>query len=143
MHDGLKRVVEWLDRCDWKRRVGSKKYICVRCDHIVASLPKSGFFMCSAGRTNHIGYSFWCPGCDHFHAFWIKPSSHREGKNPVWTFDGNEDSPTFHPSLLNEGSSGDRCHLFLEKGVIRFCADCTHPYRGQAVPLRKCPWPGY
>ena len=42
----------------------------------------------------HYGYRFHCPGCDEEHVIPTRP--HPQG----WDFDGNEESPTFSPSIL-------------------------------------------
>ena len=74
---------------------------------------------------------FWCPGCEDVHRF-------EEGK---WTFNGDYDKPTFHPSLLLNGNPAlhnpavPRCHLFLTEGILTFLSDCTHKLVGQRVPL--------
>lgn len=80
-----------------------------------------------------IGYSFDCPGCDHLHAYWTV--NYRPKGNPTWNFNGDVESPTFTPSLLNRGGEVKRCHLFVKAGVIEFCGDCTHELAGQKVPM--------
>ena len=80
-----------------------------------------------------LGYTFWCPGCDHSHVFWT-------AGNLVWSFDGNLEQPTFSPSLLNTcdphpDPKQRRCHLFLQAGKIVYCADCAHDLAGRTVPL--------
>lgn len=44
----------------------------------------------------------WCPGCDSLHPFRVKgPNGETPpGDEPLWDWDGNEESPTFNPSLL-------------------------------------------
>lgn len=79
------------------------------------------------------GYSFYCPGCEHGHCFFTSGSL-------VWDFDGNLDSPTFSPSLLNTCDSHPdpkqrRCHLFLRAGKLEFLSDCAHDLAGQTVDL--------
>lgn len=79
---------------------------------------------------------FWCPGCEAAHAFYL----------PRWTFDGNYTEPTVSPSLLchpnppTEGYAGTpQCHLFLERGSLKFLSDCTHKLAGQTVKLPPLP----
>ncbi len=85
-----------------------------------------------------VGYAFWCPGCEEAHAYYT--ANWREGGNPVWHFNGNEDKPTFSPSLLVRTPPIRRCHIFLTDGVIHFLSDCSHKLAGQNVPLPECPF---
>lgn len=71
---------------------------------------------------------FWCPGCRCAH-FII------EGR---WYFDGNEERPTFSPSILVKSSNADgdtTCHSFVKDGEIEFLGDCTHALAGKTVPM--------
>lgn len=73
---------------------------------------------------------FWCPGCDQAH--WI---------DSRWTFDGDLERPTFHPSVLVYGVK--RCHSFIRAGNIQFLADCSHELAGSTVALpdiASTPW---
>lgn len=81
------------------------------------------------------GYLFFCPGCKYSHTFDVDR----------WTFDGNMELPTFNPSLLYEGYIGegrprDRCHLYLEAGIIKFLSDCSHELAGQEVEMVEFPY---
>lgn len=94
------------------------------------------------GKTTYVGYAFYCPGCEHHH---VIPTEQAAG-GPVWAFDGNLESPTFAPSLLNtceEGASRTprRCHLFVRAGKLEFCGDCTHPFAGRTVDIPDPPGP--
>lgn len=68
------------------------------------------------------------------------------GNGRRWTFDGNLEQPTFHPSLNVKREPTDKtrqtkiCHSFVEQGVIKFLGDCTHELAGQAVELPEIPW---
>lgn len=101
------------------------------------------------------GVAFWCPGCSGSHAIVTRRSD--PTKHPIWTWDGNVDSPTFSPSVLvtvrwslvskGEGDTAeDRrdevCHSFVEAGSIRFLGDCTHALAGQKVTLPDWPEDG-
>lgn len=109
---------------------------------------------------NHNGGSsagFYCPGCKELHAVNITP-----GSSPLWTYNNNPYSPTFHPSVLvqsghyakhydgkgcwctyykehpEEEDDGFRCvicHSFIRDGKIIFLNDCTHALAGQTVDL--------
>lgn len=95
------------------------------------------------------GYSHWCPGCLEMHAIYMSaPNVYKS--NPVWSFDGNLNAPTFGPSIhiwcnqpgdegYDASEPSERCHYFLEGGVIRFLDDCTHSLKGQKVPLPLLP----
>jgi hypothetical protein len=78
-----------------------------------------------------------CPVCG-WHEF---PKVGRPGAS--WTFNGNYEKPTFHPSMnekvgpFPDGHS-TRCHFVLTNGVLKFCDDCTHDMKGKSVPLE--PW---
>jgi hypothetical protein len=93
---------------------------------------------------------FWCPGCDGAHQIQVG-----EGPGPRWGFNGDQDRPTFTPSVLVRGTqpitddeharimSGERitprpmvCHSFVTEGHIQFLGDCTHGLAGQTVPLK-------
>ncbi len=86
----------------------------------------------------HYGYRFHCPGCDDEHVITTKP--HPNG----WDFDGNEQAPTFSPSILvypakhwKDGQAVDtpRCHSFVRAGRIEFLNDSTHALAGRTVEL--------
>jgi hypothetical protein len=84
----------------------------------------------------HYGYRFDCPGCGEPHVIPTKP--HERG----WDFNGNEERPTFGPSILvYEVKAADgsvfspRCHSFVRDGRIEYCGDSTHALAGQTVDL--------
>jgi hypothetical protein len=61
----------------------------------------------------------------------------REGGNPVWTFNGSVDKPTFGPSILATIQDEPRkiCHSYVVDGRIQFLADCWHALAGKTVDL--------
>lgn len=87
---------------------------------------------------------FWCPGCDKGHQFYVARNKNLE-HNPVWKWDGNEERPTFEPSLAvyRRGTQTKdnifECHLFLRNGRLQFLSDCDHGLAGQTVDLPD--WP--
>lgn len=118
-------------------------------------MSAAGRFLC---RTSE-GYAFWCPGCKEGHQVRVGVAD-----RPCWTFNDNEDAPTFSPSVLvtsghfmaehkggrcwctfNAEHPDDisfscfRCHSFVTDGRIQFLSDCSHPLAGQTVDLP--PWP--
>lgn len=92
-----------------------------------------------------LGYTdwiFWCPGCKQLHSYRTKNPP--GVAHPCWSFNGNEERPTFEPSLLYYTSApgGGRnvlCHLFLRDGQLQFLSDCPHHLMGQTVPLPELP----
>jgi len=94
----------------------------------------------SDGVTTY-GYHFQCPGCEEIHTV-------RVGDKHGWTFNGDLERPTFHPSVLcwrnmftgrTTPPEYIRCHSFVLDGMIRFLGDCTHKLAGQTVPLGDLP----
>lgn len=79
--------------------------------------------------------AFWCPGCDMLHPLAIEKPNHLGAK---WSFDGNLELPTFHPSVVLKGPFG-QCHSFIIEGRIRFLNDCEHKLSGQIVELPDIP----
>lgn len=78
---------------------------------------------------------FFCPGCQYYHHFHIEKGPLWDGQ-PIWTWNGDMDKPTFSPSLgINMRMPEHRCHLFLREGKIQFLADSHHSLAGQSVDL--------
>ena len=80
-----------------------------------------------------------CPACGFEHSFRVDLIGHGKWKGDVWSFDGNYETPTFSPSM---GSNLRKvvephpvCHSFLQDGVWKFLADCTHEMANQHVPM--------
>lgn len=91
----------------------------------------------------------FCPACKCGHLFRI----------PLWTFNGDQEKPTFRASMMVRGyemspegeamvKRGERppagqrypghekiCHSFVTDGKIQFLDDSTHALRGQTVDL--------
>jgi len=67
---------------------------------------------------------FWCPGCRSHHYL-----------DDRWTVTGPADAPSARPSVLVGREPGSRCHLFLERGHIRYLQDSDHDLAGQTVPM--------
>jgi hypothetical protein len=57
--------------------------------------------------------------------------------HPIWEFDGNENSPTFKPSLKYLGYRC--CHIVLTKGILNYCSDSFHKFSGKSIALPD--WP--
>jgi hypothetical protein len=98
--------------------------------------------------------TFWCGGCQCGHYFRTEPSppsspfaAGDQGSQAIWSWDGNEQSPTVSPSILVrynghdagvDGAPPQRCHLFIRSGHIDYLSDCTHALAGKTVPME--PW---
>ena len=63
------------------------------------------------------------------HVIYTRPDVQPNGH--FWTFDGNEESPTFAPSINIVG----RCHYHIRAGRIEFCGDSKHALAGKTVNL--------
>ena len=58
----------------------------------------------------------------------------------AWGWDGNEEAPTFTPSVLLTDPSRNRvCHSFVRGGMVEYLNDCTHADAGKTVPLPDLP----
>ncbi len=97
--------------------------------------PYTGY---SVQENTILGYHFWCPGCKRVHGFRIRRYEADESPQPLWTFDGDLNKPTFSPSLLYQTVT-PRCHLFLTGGQLHFLTDCGHELAGKVVDLPD--WP--
>lgn len=86
--------------------------------------------------------TFWCPGCDGGHTIFV-------GGAETWTWNGDDEKPTFNPSVLANGtpSAGSdewnakhpRCHSFVRDGMIQYLSDSNHALAGLTVPMEKLP----
>jgi hypothetical protein len=89
--------------------------------------------------TREIRWAIFCPGCRCYHAMHVqggKPTS------PKWTFNGDVNYPTFHPSVLcrweypvASQKPPKICHSWIRAGRITFLDDSTHELAGQTVDL--------
>ncbi len=87
-----------------------------------------------------VGYCFWCPACEEVHCFRI--AHYAAAPNaPLWTFNGNLESPTFTPSLrMFKTEVTPECHLNLTDGEIQYHSDCGHSWAGKKIPLPEMPF---
>lgn len=81
---------------------------------------------------------FFCPACQQAHVVRVPPHPH------AWAYDGNEVSPTFHPSIKVSGQHPETgeptvCHSYLRQGQFEYLADCTHAMAGRSMPLPAMP----
>jgi len=90
------------------------------------------------GHANINAVSYYCPGCRHAHTL-----PYGDGPSPRWTWNGDELTPTFGPSIRTSrpaGPYGDNdeqvpeltlCHHFVVAGIIQFLDDSSaHSLRG-------------
>ena len=87
-------------------------------------------------KEEHIGWVYWCVGCDEAHQI-----------DDRWTFNGDVKKPTIGASILVRGvkdAASDPtptiCHSFVTDGKIRYLGDCTHALKGKTVPMEPLPW---
>lgn len=89
-------------------------------------------------KGEHKGWMIFCPACKCGHLF-----------DKRWTFNGDQEKPTFRASYLvhhvdgyNDPKTGEviykptlRCHNYVTDGNIQFLSDCEHEMANQTVPL--------
>lgn len=101
-------------------------------------------------RTEDGSLLWWCVACGHAHG----------GPPSRWSFNGDEEHPTFTPSFLVRsghyipGHTGDCwctwnathpedpsgfacrvCHTVIRNGQIQYLGDCTHAYAGKTIDM--------
>lgn len=78
------------------------------------------------------GYGRWirfmCPGCKESHIVYVGKAF-----EPAWGWNGNDEKPTFTPSILIRGEH--RCHSFARDGQIQFLSDCHHSLARKTMDL--------
>lgn len=70
-----------------------------------------------------------CPGCGRHHRVRV------EGEGDTWYWNGDEERPTFTPSVHVMPGSKAECHFHVEDGRIQFLPDCYHELAGETVEL--------
>ena len=88
--------------------------------------------MGKSGDKNSPDLLFFCPGCKIGHGVWL---SRRSQNGSIWTYNGDKDKPTIHPSVLVRLDENKICHSFVKEGKIQFLSDCTHSLANQTVEL--------
>ena len=86
---------------------------------------------------------FFCPGCCQVHGFrtkeWPEPPGLTDEEKELfknkWTWNGDEEHPTLHPSIHVKDETGTQCHCFVNNGFIQFLRDCKHRYKGKTMEL--------
>ena len=82
-------------------------------------------------RKTQDGLMFFCPACNTSHGIKL-------GRNG-WSWNENEDKPTFNPSLYSVAGEL-KCHCFVRDGRIEYLTDSTHDLRGKSVELPDWPF---
>lgn len=98
-------------------------------EDVLIQMAESEHGFCVPGE---VIWNWWCPGCECLH--WTRT----KGSEPCWGWDGSTSKPTFTPSVLvrsGNASGPTVCHSFVTNGVIHYLDDCTHPLKGQNVPM--------
>jgi hypothetical protein len=82
--------------------------------------------MVKADGVTHHAWLFHCPACDAVHQC-----------DDRWSFNGDQERPTFGGSVLVHEGSPDRarCHSVVTDGRIAYCEDCSHSMKSQTVDL--------
>jgi hypothetical protein len=79
---------------------------------------------------------------------WHEFPKERLSNGHAWTFNGDLFVPTFSPSMnlswnppgnphFNPDVESGRCHFTVVNGIIMYCGDCSHTFRG---PHPMLPW---
>ena len=92
------------------------------------SMYKEDFFIEESDRL-----TFYCPACGFCHSLDNK-----------WFITWLNDKPSATPSIVCDYPWGEertmqRCHSYIEHGIIKYLNDCTHNLKGQSVQMIKPP----
>lgn len=95
-------------------------------------------------KTGRVAY--FCPGCNSLVYLNVD-----RPERPRWEFNGDMQSPTITPSVLQKvGPYGehwapekigktDVCHAYVKNGSIEYLGDCTHELAGKTIPMVDIP----
>ena len=79
---------------------------------------------------------FYCPACKCCHSIKVY-----EDSNKGWTWNGDDDKPTFSPSLLvnknQRNPMAPICHSYVRGGKIEYLNDCTHDFKGNTIDMEE------
>ena len=53
-----------------------------------------------------------------------------------WSWNGDTEKPTLKPSISTTDGT-HKCHTFVNDGMVKFLADCTHEFAGKTLPLNE------
>lgn len=95
-------------------------------------------------------FEFYCPGCRCNHGFRTRAYKMPEGlsaeyqksfNKSKWTFDGDYDSPTIHPSVRVYRTIIKKdetiCHFWMKKGMIQYLTDSKHKLKGKTIKMQE------
>lgn len=95
-----------------------------------------GYFPCSAAEATHVELNMPGPLSHRYIPVILRGSRKDTG---CWTWNGDTEKPTLHPSILTEGygftDQLHRCHTWVNDGMAQFLPDCSHELAGQTVEL--------
>lgn len=75
------------------------------------------FYVAQSGDPSPVGMTYCCPcGCGLIGALPFKPE-----RSPSWTWDGDPEKPTLHPSVHHKIDGKTHWHGWLTKGVWEAC----------------------
>lgn len=80
------------------------------------------------------GLGYYCPGCKLTHIFRVSRGLAWNGE-PVWTWNGDIDRPTFSPSMGCNMGTEIQCHSFVRDGKIEYLSDSRHELAGQTIEM--------
>lgn len=89
-------------------------------------------------RRDEHSLMYWCLGCDMFHPVYLSKPPYNPNTD-TWTWNGEVEKPTFHPSLNTKLGPGKQCHIFIRDGLIVYLDDCHHHLKGQTIELPDIP----
>lgn len=125
----------------------------------VKIIDGQGYVECPAAEATHLTINL--PGPSGQLTLPVMIGGRREG-TPNWTWNGDVEKPTLHPSVLSQSGhyalgfeQGDscwctyakehpdktnlfhcyRCHTHINDGMVQFLGDCSHELAGQRLPL--------
>lgn len=76
---------------------------------------------------------FWCEGCEQYHGIQLNQNLNL----PFWSWDGNNDYPTFTPSMIIKWNDQVLCHFLIKNGMIQYSEDSQHMFAGLTIPLSE------
>lgn len=75
---------------------------------------------------------FYCEGCEYHHRIQLNIAF-----EPHFSFDGNNEYPTFSPSMIIKYKDDVICHFKITDGMIQYSEDSKHMFAGLTIPLSE------
>jgi hypothetical protein len=98
-------------------------------------IVSGGYAECERGDATHVALHFpGGPFPNRMIPVILKGTRAGTGR---WSWNGDTERPTLKPSILTWGGSvdTDRCHTFVNDGMVQFLSDCSHGLAGQTLDL--------